>query len=128
LGDVVIQEQDREIEERLRRYRPAGPRTDLWNQISTFPDFQISKFPRTWPWAMAAAALLALTIGLHAFSSSSVPDDDHLDERRIAVVADDLGGPANRPIAEWIVREETRAERAARINKAESLRASGVPQ
>lgn len=33
---------------------------------------------------MAAAALLALTVGLHVLAaSSSVPDEDHLDERRI---------------------------------------------
>jgi hypothetical protein len=128
LGDVVIQEQDREIEERLSRYRPAGPRTDLWNQISTFQDFQISKSPRTWPWAMAAAALLALTIGLHASASSGLPEEERIDERRVEAVADDLGGAANRPIAEWIVREETRAERAARINRAESLRGPGASQ
>jgi hypothetical protein len=128
LGDVVTEKQDPEIEELLSRYRPAGPRSDLWDEISTFPHFHISKSSRTWPWEIAAAALLALTIGLQAFSSRSLPDEDHLDERRVEVIADDLGGPANRPIAEWIVREETRAERAARINKTESLRGPGVPQ
>lgn len=78
---------------------------------------------------MAAAALLALTVGLPVLAaSSSVPDEDRLDERRIEAVADDLGGPGNRPIAEWIVREETRAERAARITRSESLRGPGVLQ
>ena len=78
---------------------------------------------------MAAAALLALAVGLHASArSSSVPEEDRIDQRRVEAVAEDLGGPRHRPIAEWIVREETRAERAARIQKIESFRGSGAPQ
>jgi hypothetical protein len=43
------------IESVLRRYRPVGPPADLQARILAAR--------RTWPWAVAAAALLALTLG-----------------------------------------------------------------
>src|SRR5687767_8510505 len=46
---------DREIENLLRRYRPVAPPADLAGRIAP---------PRrTWPWAAAAALLLAVTLG-----------------------------------------------------------------
>jgi hypothetical protein len=52
---------DPEIKDRLRRYRPAGPSSDLRARIlgDTTP------VGRTWPWAVAAAVLLATATGLN---------------------------------------------------------------
>lgn len=47
---------DPELEDLLRRYRPAGPPPDLRARIVAGP----APVPRTWPWAAAAAALLAM--------------------------------------------------------------------
>ncbi len=52
---------DRDLEELLRRYKPGGPPPELRARIVS-----TSLVRRTWPWAAAAAALLALTIGVHA--------------------------------------------------------------
>jgi hypothetical protein len=45
---------DDEIESVLRRYRPVGPPADL--------EARLVPARRTWPWAAAAAAILALTL------------------------------------------------------------------
>jgi hypothetical protein len=109
--------QDTEIEELLNRYRPAEPPSDLWDHISTFSHSQISK--SSWPWAVAAAALLALTVGLHAGTfGRGVGHEYPVDERRVQAVADDLGGPQNRVMAQWIVLQEARAEREALLARA----------
>ena len=46
---------DPELEDLLRRYRPAGPPPDLRARIMP----GAVPVRRTWPWAVAAAALLA---------------------------------------------------------------------
>ena len=102
--------QDREIENLLRRYRPAEPSDALFDQITKSPDHQITK--STWPWAVAAAALLAITVGLHA---AVVPAPEPLplvDGARVQAIVDDLGGsPEVRVMAESIARREAMLER-----------------
>jgi len=50
---------DSDLESRLRRYRPAGPAPDLRERVLT----RSPQVRRTWPWAVAAAALLAIAVG-----------------------------------------------------------------
>ena len=103
--------EDPEIEELLSRYRPAEPRADLWVQISTFPNSQISKSERIWPWAVAAAALLAVSVGLHA-AVVPPPEPSLVDAARVQAIADELGGGADsRLMAEWIAGREAASER-----------------
>jgi hypothetical protein len=53
-----------DLEDLLRRYRPADPPPGL--------EARIFGEPRVWPWAAAAAALLALTLGLQVASRQQV--------------------------------------------------------
>src|SRR3954468_16206837 len=64
--------QDSELEALLSRYRPADPPGGLEDRLLEQPAL-VFRDPRTWPWAVAAAALLAVTIGLHvaALAASS---------------------------------------------------------
>ena len=48
---------DEQLDDLLRRVRPAGPGAELRARI-----VGIGRVPRTWPWALAAAALLAVTV------------------------------------------------------------------
>jgi len=118
--------QDPDIERLLRRYRPLPPSEHLFGQITTAPQHQISKSHRTWPWAVAAAALLAITLGLHA---TVVPPPDAppaVDRQRVEAIIEDLGrARGSDVIAEWIARREFSAEqdaRAARATAAEIVR------
>ena len=62
--------QDRDLEALLAQYRPAGPPEALDSRLRQGALSTVSRSPtrRTWPWAVAAAALLTVTIGLHAFT------------------------------------------------------------
>jgi hypothetical protein len=103
---------DRDIESLLRRYRPSPPKSDLWNQITKSPHFEITKSPRTWPWAVAAAALLVITIGLHAAVPPAPDTATEVDGARVQAIAEELGGtPESRVTAEWLARAEAMAER-----------------
>lgn len=51
---------DEQLDDLLRCVRPAGPPSDLRARI-----FAPRRAPRAWPWAMAAAALLMLTVTVH---------------------------------------------------------------
>lgn len=115
--------EDTKIEELLSRYRPADPRSDLWVQISTFPPSQI--FKSTWPWAVAAAALLAITVGLHAAVVAAPESSLLVDAARVQAIVDELGGgPENRTVAESIAHREAmlEQERVARTSGAEAER------
>jgi hypothetical protein len=50
---------DEQLEQRLRRVRPAGPSAELRARIMS-----ARPAARAWPWAVAAAALLALAVSL----------------------------------------------------------------
>jgi hypothetical protein len=102
---------DHELEESLLKYRPAEPAADLARRITASTD-QIPAKP-IWPWAIAAAALLAVTVGLHGVGLAGTPDDPHAAlQREIADVTASLGGdPLDRTVAVLIVqRERARAE------------------
>jgi hypothetical protein len=51
---------DDEILGELKRYRPIGPPERLRARV-----IQVKAAARTWPWAVAAAALLALSVALN---------------------------------------------------------------
>ena len=52
--------EDDDILSSLRRYRPVGPPPRLRSRV-----VQVKPPARTWPWAVAAAALLAVSIALN---------------------------------------------------------------
>jgi hypothetical protein len=108
---------DYDVEKLLARYRPAAPRAELDAAITQLPDFQITRFPRTWPWAVAAAALLSITLGLHPAARSApyvTLDDQRAVAQRVESIANELGdGPGGRLVAGWIVQQERRADREA---------------
>jgi hypothetical protein len=111
---------DPEIEALLRQYRPAAPPSELGDRIGRLPSHQVIQSPdsgRTWPWAVAAAALLAIYLGLDATARrANVGQPDGPDPQRVQAVADALGPTAgNRTVAEWIVRQEMRADREAPV-------------
>jgi hypothetical protein len=97
---------DRELEESLLKYRPAEPAADLVGRLAWSTDRVPTK--SIWPWAIAAAALLAVTIGLHGLGSASNADDAHdALQREVADVTAALGGdPLDRTIAVLIVQRE----------------------
>jgi hypothetical protein len=82
---------DDQLEQLLNRYRPVGPPDDWLSPITGSSNHPIAKSPRAWPWAIAAAALLVITIGLHvlAFVPSHQPES-----AAAADIAQQLGGDA----------------------------------
>ena len=96
-------------EDLLRKYRPVGPPADLRARLLV-PE------RAAWPWAAAAAALLALTFGLHFATStldapSTVPHEDPFGvDDRIAYATAALGGSdeARRMAALIVMEEEVR--------------------
>jgi hypothetical protein len=59
---------DDKVRELLGRYRPVGPPRGLRERALAVP----ARPARAWPWAAAAAALLAVTLGLHAAADRSI--------------------------------------------------------
>jgi len=80
---------DRDIEDLLNRYRPSDPPMHLERRILPLEGGSYVARPRTWPWAAAAAALLALTLGLHAGRAPAKPVAPTAD---VAALAESLGG------------------------------------
>jgi hypothetical protein len=103
---------DDQIEALLRKYRPITRLPD--HPITRFPDHPITRSGRsgrTWPWAAAAAALLAVTVGLHGAAWPPAPRPE-IDAAQVAAIAEQLGGGAEaRAVAEWIVRQQGANER-----------------
>jgi hypothetical protein len=100
---------DSEIENLLRRYHPVAPSPDLSARI--FDD----RVLRTWPWAAAAAALLAMALGVHA-ATNRLASRELTGAAEAGPTIDDLaaalgGGDEARRMAEQILLEQrARAE------------------
>jgi hypothetical protein len=110
---------DRDIESLLRRYRPMAASHGLGDRITQSPNRQITKSDRTWPWAVAAAALLAISVGLHAAVPPAPDTSPLVDAQRVQAIAEELGGtPESRIMAEWIARHEALVEQEARLARA----------
>jgi hypothetical protein len=99
--------QDFEIEDLLRRYRPAGPPAELRQRI-----LATTRAPLIWPWASAAAALLLLGLTFQ-FAARNATAGAHLDlgPSAVARVTEDLttmlGGDVRaRELAELLVVEQ----------------------
>ena len=65
---------DDDLEAALRRYRPADPSSELRARVLMPP----TQARRTWPWSVAAAALLAVAVGFGAAGGSvgTAPADE----------------------------------------------------
>jgi len=59
---------DEKVHELLGRYRPVRPPAGLRARALADP----MRVPRSWPWAAAAAALLAATVGLHVAANRAI--------------------------------------------------------
>lgn len=103
---------ERQVEDLLQRYRPAGPAESLRERCLT----PLRHAP-VWPWATAAAALLAITVGLEAAAAGAISRVDVVvapdpTAQAIAELAEALGGDAAaRRVAEQIIDEQMRRER-----------------
>ena len=120
---------DDDVDGLLRKYRPAAPSLAFEKSLLQSLDREIlgATQPRTWPWAVAAAALLTITIGLHAVSRTPPAQvEPALDARRVQDLADDIGGPHARAMAEFIVRQEQRANAEVEQGRAEDVAREAV--
>ena len=101
---------EHDVEQLLRRYRPVGPPSELAARIVGDTSSR-----RIWPWAAAAAALLALTLGAKAASerlvgTMAMPPDP------IVTAADDLidrfgtDETSRRLVESMIAEQQIRAE------------------
>ena len=101
---------DRDVEALLARYRPADPDPEFESRLSFRLKAEATESSgRTWPWAVAAAALLAITIGLHAGVVAGSPPNETDSEmmRRTADLTEQLGAGADgRRVADWMIRQE----------------------
>jgi hypothetical protein len=114
--------EDREIEERLRRYRPAGPPPELRQNVIGRVRLQADREPNrrgAW-WQLAAAA--ALVVAALLLQSATARIDRRIaqlieparaaDEKRLDDLTRELGGdPVARAIAEAMLVRERAIER-----------------
>lgn len=102
---------DQQVEDLLKRYRPAAPPDSLRERCLT-----PLRPTRVWPWAAAAAALFAITVGLEAAAGALAraavvvaPDPT---AQAIAELAEALGGDAAaRRVAEQVIDDQMRRDR-----------------
>ena len=103
-----------DVEELLRRYRPIDPPAELRMRI--LAGLREARVPRAWPWAVAAAALLVVTFGLHIAGDretrrmdtaiATMPTTAATRARAVEDLAEMLGGDAAaRQVAELRVSE-----------------------
>ena len=119
---------DSDLEDLLRRYRPVGPPANLRERI-----LSESRARRVWPWASAAAALLASTLALHfaarletAAADPRVAPDPAL--RVVENLTDMFGGDAAaRHMAELVLLEQhVRSESAGPAVQPDAIPAGDV--
>ena len=105
---------DRQVEDILQRYRPAGPPDSLRERC-----LAPSRVAGVWPWAAAAAALLAITVGLQAAGAGAIAGADIVltpdtSAQAVADLAEALGGDAAaRRTAEQVIGQQMRRDREA---------------
>lgn len=110
---------DRQVENLLRRYRPAGPPDSLRERCLT-----PLRPERVWPWATAAAALLAIAIGLQsavaaAMAGANIPPAMDMSAQAASELAETLGGDAAARLAaeqfidQQMRRDQMQVERSA---------------
>jgi hypothetical protein len=108
---------DDELEDLLRRVRPAGPPPELRARIvRSSGAISARRVQRTWPWAAAAAALLVATLALHQaarLGAASAIDLSTPRDETVEALADMFGGDREaRAIAElMIATDQARSER-----------------
>jgi hypothetical protein len=107
---------DRDVEDLLRRYRPAGPPAALRDRIAGGVAVSAG---RTWPWAAAAAALLAVAVGLQ-WSTAHVYRDA---ASAMSAPAADLELPALRAAVEDDERLQFLLDRMAQQEQADAAAA-----
>ena len=82
---------DNELDDLLRRYRPLAPPPELRARLVAAEPHGA----RAWPWAAAAAVLLAATLGLQLARVQMDEASEHVDPREAAelqVLVEMLGG------------------------------------
>jgi hypothetical protein len=96
---------DDEVRELLGRYRPAGPPAALRARALASP----VPAARTWPWAAAAVALLAATVGFHAAANRAIATvAEPADPLSMEALADLMGGTEEARRAAALIVEEQR--------------------
>jgi hypothetical protein len=107
---------DQELEDVLKRYRPAGPPSRLRSRL-----VEPLRARRTWPWATAAAVLLisiiTLRIGTHSQAAGVDlqlgPDATDLAVEKLSHILGDATDA--RALAEWMVIEDQLRVQAAPV-------------
>jgi hypothetical protein len=80
-----------DVEDVLRRYRPAGPPAELRARVVE----RLLPVGRAWPWAIAAAVLLSATLGLQfarAEIQRSLGGGGSPEQQEFEMVVELLGG------------------------------------
>jgi len=120
---------DSEVEDLLRKYRPAGSPAALRQRI-----LEPTRVLRIWPWVSAAAALLVLGLTFQLAARNEVAGADlNLGPSTVARVTDDLtnmlGGDLHaRELAEFIVFEQQVQSETRRASMQPVNGAGGVPR
>lgn len=102
---------DRLVENLLKRYRPVGPPDSLRERCLVTP-----REAPVWPWATAAAALFAITVGLQnaaagAMSGANIALAVDARAEAVAALAEALGGDTGaRELAEQIIDQQMRRD------------------
>lgn len=97
--------EDDKVRELLGRYQPLGPPAALRARVLATP----VAAARTWPWAAAAAALLAATIGFHTAANRTIAAvAEPADPLSVEALAALMGGTEEARRASELIVEEQR--------------------